>query len=79
VPVHFFSLKGNFNHDHYCVCQRKLSFLNKVLFRTQTQIHDAEQEKFMVEDMCIIIDENDNPISSASKKECKRNFFVEMK
>jgi len=34
---------------------------------------DEEQVKLM-DEVCIVVDENDNPIGTASKKDCKRSL-----
>lgn len=40
----------------------------------ELQGYDEEQIRLM-DEVCIVLDENDNPIGSASKKTCKTNFL----
>lgn len=37
------------------------------------EVFDMEQPQFM-DEACIVVDENDNPIGSASKRVCKPTF-----
>lgn len=42
-----------------------------------SQDYDAEQVQFMVEDMCIVTTEDDEPLRPGSKDECHRNANIE--
>jgi len=41
------------------------------------QEYDQEQVNFMVQDMCIVTDDNDNVTGSGSKKECHLNVNID--